>query len=93
MIAHSAAPGGSASAVSGTRRGDSSLARALQVQREEESPNTFDQRLAVAKELQGGGLVVIIDGDGPVFASVARSVAHRSPSGQMVVATDDPSWR
>jgi hypothetical protein len=64
------------------------IVRELKAQSEEESHNTFDQRLAVAKELQGGGLVVNIDGDGPMFASVARGVAHRSPSGQMVVATD-----
>src|SRR4029453_11561658 len=31
--------------------------------------------------------------DGLVFVSVARGVAPRSPSGQMVVATDDPRWR
>ena len=49
--------------------------------------------LAVAKELKVGRFIVKIDGDGPVFAGLVSGVTHESPSGQMVVATDDPRWR
>ena len=69
------------------------LVRELNVQSEEVSHNAFDKRLAVAKELKVGGFVVKIDGDGPVFASLARGAAHGAPSGQMVVVTDDPRWK
>ena len=33
-----------------------------------------------------------IDGDSPVFVGLADGVSHRSPSGQMVGAADDPTW-
>ncbi|HZC00021.1 MAG TPA: hypothetical protein VE844_01230 [Gammaproteobacteria bacterium] len=64
----------------------------LKAQGQEESHDAFDKRLAVAKELNVGGFVVKIDRDGSVFAGLASSVSHGSPSGQMVVATDDPRW-
>ena len=49
----------------------------------------FHKGLAVAKQLHGGRFVLKIDGDGPVFARLAGSAAHGSPSGQMVDAVDD----
>src|SRR5262249_38084028 len=64
----------------------------LKAQGQEESHDAFEKRLAVAKELKVGGFVVKIDGDGPVFAGLASGVWHGSPSGQVVVATDDPRW-
>ena len=64
----------------------------LKAQGQEKGEDAFEKRLAVAQELQVGGFIVKIDGDGPVFAGLARGVWHGSPSGQGVVATDDPRW-
>jgi len=44
------------------------LVRELNVQSEEVSHNAFDKRLAVAKELKIGRLVLKINGDRPVVA-------------------------
>jgi hypothetical protein len=48
--------------------------------------------LAVAQELNVSRFVLKIDGDGAVFTGLAGGVAHGSPSGQMVEASDDPRW-
>jgi hypothetical protein len=45
----------------------------------DEAEDAFDKGLAIAKELQGGGCVVNIDGDGPVCAGLARDVVHGAP--------------
>jgi hypothetical protein len=57
-----------------------------------ESEDTLEKRLPIAKQLKVRGFVSKIDRDGPVFAGLASGVAHGSPSGQMVVADDDPRW-
>jgi hypothetical protein len=64
----------------------------LKANGEEEGHDAFDKRLAIAKQLRISSFVVKIDGDGAVFAGLASGVAHGSPSGQMVVAIDDPRW-
>ena len=64
----------------------------LKAQGQEKGEHAFDKRLAIAKQLKVGRFVLKIDGDGPVFAGLAGGVAHGSPSGQMVVAADDPRW-
>src|SRR5262249_54627097 len=53
----------------------------LEANRQEKSEHAFDKRIAVTKELHVGGLVVKIDGDGPVFSCRFGGVAHVSPSG------------
>src|SRR6266852_2910204 len=64
----------------------------LKANGEEESHDAFDKRLAIAKQLRIRSFVVKIDGDGAVFAGLVSGVAHESPSGQRVVAIDDPRW-
>jgi hypothetical protein len=39
----------------------------LKAQREDESPDDLDKGLAVVKELEVGGLILEIDGEGAVF--------------------------
>jgi hypothetical protein len=48
--------------------------------------------LAGAKQLKVGRFRLKIDGDGPILAGLASGVSPGSPSGQMVVAADDPRW-
>jgi hypothetical protein len=57
-----------------------------------EGEDTCENRLAIAKQLNVRGFISNIDGDGPVFAGLVSCVAHGAPSGQMVVADEDPSW-
>ena len=64
----------------------------LKAQGHHEGQDTFEKRFAIAKQLTVGGFVLEIDGESPIFARLASGVAHRSPSGQMVVADDDPRW-
>src|SRR5882672_6652766 len=54
--------------------------------------DTFQERLPIAKELKIGRFILKIDSDGPVFTSLAASVAHGSSLGQMVGVADDPKW-
>ena len=64
----------------------------LQTEGEEDSEHTFNKRFAIAKQLEVGGFILKIDGDSPVFVGLVDGVSHRSPSGQMVGAADDPTW-
>jgi hypothetical protein len=64
----------------------------LKAEGQDACDHAFDKRLAIAKQLKIGRLVLEIDGDSAVFAGLAGSVGHGSPSGQMVVADDDPRW-
>jgi len=59
---------------------------------QDERHHQVNKGLAVAKQLKVGRFMLKIDGDGPVFAGLASGVSHGSPSGQMVVAADDPRW-
>ena len=63
----------------------------LQAQGQEKGEHAFDKRFAITQELTIGGFVVNIDGDGPIYAGLVSGVAYVT-SGQMVGATDDPSW-
>jgi len=64
----------------------------LKAEGQEKGEDTFDKRLAIAKQLKVGGFILEINGEGAVFASLASGVAHGSSSGQVVGVTDDPRW-
>src|SRR5215467_6923943 len=65
----------------------------LEAEGQKEGEDALEKRLAIAQELKVGGFVLEIDSESPVFAGLASCVAHESPSGQIVVADDDPRWR
>src|SRR5918995_1396959 len=65
----------------------------LNAKGEEKGEDEFDKRLAITKQLKVGPLIVEIDGEGAVLASLAGALAHGSSSGQMVSTADDPTWR
>jgi len=55
----------------------------LEAEREEESEDKLDKRFAIADQLEVGGWVLEIDGDGAVLACRFGGVAHgSSPSYQ-----------
>jgi len=64
----------------------------LKAEREDKGAHAFDKRVAMAQELNRGGFMVKIDGDGPIFAGLVSGVAQGSPSGQMVGVIDDTRW-
>jgi hypothetical protein len=51
----------------------------LKTKGQEKGEHAFDKRLAVAKQLNIGRFVLEIDGDGPVFASLAGCSSHGHP--------------
>ena len=53
----------------------------LKAKRQDEGEDTFDKRLAVTKQLEVGGFVLEIDGDGAVFSRRFGRCAHVSPMG------------
>ena len=53
----------------------------LKAEGHDEGEDTFEERLAIAKQLEVGCFAPEIDGDGAVFAGLAGSVAHGHPSG------------
>jgi hypothetical protein len=62
----------------------------LKAQGQEKREYELDKRLAIIQQTIIGRFILEINSDGPVFTGLASGVAHGSPSGQMVVATDDP---
>jgi hypothetical protein len=64
----------------------------LKAQGHHEGQDTFEKRLAIAKQLKVGRFVLKINRDSPVFAGLAGGVLHGSSSGQMVGAADDLRW-
>jgi hypothetical protein len=52
----------------------------LKTEGQEKGEDAFDKGLAIVKDLQVGGFVVKIDGDGPVCAGLTGSGSHESPS-------------
>src|SRR5215467_5408814 len=52
----------------------------LKTQGHYEGQDTFEKRLAIAKQLEVGRFAPEIDGDSTVFAGLAGSVAHGHPS-------------
>jgi hypothetical protein len=65
----------------------------LKAKSEEKGENTFDKRLAIAKQLKVSSFILEIDGDGAVVAGLMGCGSHGSSSGPMVRAADDPTWR
>ena len=51
----------------------------LKAKREDEGEDKLDKRFAIANQLQVGGWVLEINGDGAVFSSCFGGVAHVSP--------------
>src|ERR671924_1142228 len=64
----------------------------LKAEGQEESAHKFHKGLAIAKQLSVSRVVSKIDSDGAVCAGLLGCCAHESPSGQVVVPTDDPRW-
>jgi hypothetical protein len=64
----------------------------LKAQGHHEGDDQFHKGLAVTKQVKVRGFILEIDGDGQVFTGRAGGASHGSPSGQMVVAADDPGW-
>jgi hypothetical protein len=60
------------------------LVRELKAEGQEKGKDTFDKRLAVAKELKIGRLVLKINGDRPVVAGRFGRGAHVLPPGHQV---------
>ena len=58
----------------------------LEAEGEEEGEDAFDKRFAITKELEVGGFVVEINGDGAVAACRFRGVSHISSPGQRPLA-------
>jgi hypothetical protein len=46
---------------------------------QEKGEHAFNKRLAVAKQLKVGGVILEIDGEGPVFTGLASGVTHGHP--------------
>ncbi len=57
-----------------------------------EGEDTFEKRLAIAKQLKVGCFVLEIDGESPVFAGLAGLFLHGLPSGHWVFAAYDTTW-
>jgi hypothetical protein len=51
----------------------------LKAEGHDEGEDTFEERLAIVKQLHVGRFVLKIDGDGPVFASLAGCGSHGHP--------------
>jgi hypothetical protein len=62
----------------------------LKAQGQPEGEDTLEKGIAITKQWKVGGFVLEIDGESPVFTGLASGVAPGSPSGQRVVADDDP---
>jgi hypothetical protein len=56
----------------------------LKAQGQHEGEHTLEKRLPIAQQLQVGGFVLEIDGDGPVFAGPFGRGTHVSPPGYQV---------
>src|SRR5262249_3434501 len=52
----------------------------LKAESHDKGEDTFEERLAIAQQLQIGCFVLKIDGEGPVFTALAGRVAHGYPS-------------
>jgi hypothetical protein len=64
----------------------------LNAKRQDEGKDTFDNRLAVTKELDGGRFVPKIDGDGAVGASRFGCFPHVSPPSPQVSSAEETPW-
>jgi hypothetical protein len=56
----------------------------LKAKRQEKGENTFEKRLAFAKQAPLGGFILEIDGDGAVFSRRFGRCAHVLPPGHQV---------
>jgi hypothetical protein len=64
----------------------------LKAEGQKKSKDTFDKRLAVAKELKIGRLVLKINGDSPVVAGRFGCCAHVLPPGRQVSSVQETPW-
>jgi hypothetical protein len=65
----------------------------LKAEGQDEGEDTFEERFAIAKELEVRRFILKIHSNSPVFTGLAGGVLHGSSSGQRVGAADDPQWR
>jgi hypothetical protein len=59
---------------------------------QEKHEHAFDQRLAVAKELNVGRFIGAIDGDGAGVPRPCGGSGHVSPPGHQVTSADETRW-
>ena len=64
----------------------------LKAKGQEKGEDTFDKRLAVAKELKIGRLVLKINGDSPVFVGRFGRCAHVLPPSHQVLSAQETPW-
>ena len=80
-----------------TRQAPASLTGGLMLQLEaeaqQEGADALEERLAIAQQVEGGGVVSKIDRDGTVIAGPFGCCAHVSPLGHQVSSADETRWR
>jgi len=64
----------------------------MQAEGHHEGEDTGEPRLAIATQLTVRDFISKSGGDGPVCAGLASGSAHEAPSGQRVVAEENPRW-
>ena len=61
----------------------------LKAEGQEKGEDAFDKRLAVAKQLKVGCLILEINGESPVFAGPFGGLPHVSPPAHQVSSADE----
>src|SRR5712664_234208 len=64
----------------------------LKAKGQEKGEHAFDERLAVAQELNVGRFIVEIDGDGAVVPHPCGGLGHVSPPSHQVTSADETRW-
>ncbi len=68
------------------------LVKELKAQGQDTGEDAFDKRPAIAKQLNVGGFILEVDGDGTVYARRFGRCAHVSPLGHQVSQAEETSW-